>query len=956
MRVVGSKELERMDGEQEQLDIVAEETAKIDDQSVASYIMDCWEKARRFKEQGAEPQILKNMRQIDGEYEADKLKAIKEVGGSEVFMMITDAKCKNAKDWVNDIIFHGSDKPYGIQPSPLPELPDYIQGDIEAMLFKQVVEQIAMSSPELLADPNQIQTILEQALPEIKEQVNYEIMQESKKLAKEVELKIEDRLLDGKWYDALRDTVQNVILHTGILKGPVLKKRILNKVVTGPDGRLVSKVTEDIIPTYESRHPLYIYPAPGSTDVNDGYLIDRIKVTPLKLQELIGVPGYDKEELLSVLEEAGTGRLKSWLNLTVDQDISDINNEITTLAFDSDKIDCLEFWGYVYGDKIIEWGLTTDINGKPLDENTYYNISAYLIGNHVIKIAFNNDQMGRKPFYRASFEGREGSFWGKGLPEIIADCQQTCNAVARAIANNAAMGSGPQVERNIDRIPSASRDDNKVTPWKVWDVTDGMMMSNSPAIKFYQPPMVVERLMNIYTSFSKIADEHSGVPAYAHGDSQVGGAGNTASGLSILMASSARGIKALVSNIDRNITAPSVTRTYQDMIAEEENFGMIFDYNLVTLGSAAALMKEQLSARRIEFMQATANPYDMQIIGPDGRKYLLEETARSMQLDVKKVFPPQMPAPVAPENMGNAGEPTTGPQTLDAAGNPVVGQDTRTANQGGRGNAMIEGRQHGGDIEKGQTVLVGETGPELVRANEDGGGYVIPLGPRRSDPGAGGTRDVTTGYGGYDASNIKMAPEGIDLPPGMGYSVNDPQRDNSLFAKLSDTQKWESSDARSQGILDHFVEKHKGDWNAILDETEELRKKLPYDLGVRNVNAYAWSKFYNSQGINPVSQVANAVGYQLAKNVMPDPVYKYVFGKESADTSTPRGGSIDWTIKGIGDLSIGDIMVRLKDAKDRVVTALPGAPKDVKEMEGSGYAKNIANAIKKRNKILDEIQ
>ena len=465
-------------------------------------------------------------------------------------------------------------------------------------------------------------------------------------------------------------------MHTGFIKGPINKKRKAVKVVTGPNGQLSKTVYEEIYPAWESRHPLYIYPAPGSTDINDGYLIDRVKMTPIALQELIGVSGYNEEEILAVLEEYEGGKLYEWLQ--VDQDIVEINEE-ESISYDSDKVDCLEFWGAVRGSYLADWGLTVDPEGNPIQEMMFYHIKAYLIGTHVIGIQYNDDPSGKKPYYKDSFENKDGSFWGKGLPEVISDVQQICNSMARAIANNAAMASGPQCERNIDRIPAYARDDDTLIPWKVWDSTSDMM-STGPAISFFQPPMVVERLLSVYAAFNKIADEHSGVPGFAHGDPQVGGAGNTASGLNMLMGAAARGIRGLVASIDDNIIKPSIERQYFYIVDSEPNFGFICDYQIVTSGSAAALVKEQMAARRVEFMNATANPIDAQILGIEGRKYLLEETARSIQLDLRRVFPaapptlPPMANPPPPEKAA----------PMDASGNPIVGQDTRQFNESAR--------------------------------------------------------------------------------------------------------------------------------------------------------------------------------------------------------------------------------------------------------------------------------
>jgi len=144
----------------------------------------------------------------------------------------------------------------------------------------------------------------------------------------------------------------------------------------------------------------------------------------------------------------------------------------------------------------------------------------------------------------------------------------------------------------------------------------------------------------------------------------------------------------------------------------------------VTSGSASAMVKEQMAARRIEFMNATANPIDAQIMGMEGRKYLLEETAKSIQLDMSRVFPP---ASTPPPQEAGSNDQSEKPQALDAAGSPVVGQDTRTANIPSNVPPGTQSRAEGGPVAPGQPYLVGDAPggkPELFVPDQPG--VIVP--------------------------------------------------------------------------------------------------------------------------------------------------------------------------------------------------------------------------------------
>ncbi len=422
---------------------------------------------------------------------------------------------------------------------------------------------------------------------------------------------------------------------------------------------------DEIVPEWESRSPFFIYPGPGAVTVNDSYLIDRLELSREDLQNMIGL-GFDEVAIREVLREHQEGGLREWS--WDEQERLEAEGRESSQYYDWDKIVCLEYWGPVPGKMLIEWGMSEkEITDADID----YQICAWLGGNWILKCVLNPNPLGRRPFYKASYVEEPGTFWGMGLPETISDAQAVCNAVARAIVNNVGIASGPQVELNIDRLaPGENRD--QMWPWRVWKVTRDMMASGK-AVEFYQPSLHGAELVQLYNTFSKIADEHCGIPSYAHGDPQVGGAGNTASGLSMLMGSSARGIKSVLMTVDRHVIEPSIEDQYYDNYELDDALEYIGDIKIVAKGSSALLAKEQKALRLTDFARATANQVDFQITGHEGRRYILRETAKSLDLEVEKAVPDQgMIQPIPPSPTA----PPPGPETLDLAGNPAQGAGT----------------------------------------------------------------------------------------------------------------------------------------------------------------------------------------------------------------------------------------------------------------------------------------
>jgi hypothetical protein len=665
----------------------------------SSFLWTCWVAAKDEKDT-YEDQLLVNMRQRAGIYEAQKLSAIRQMGGAEVYLMVTDMKCVSCEAWIKDILIQPSGElPYDISPSPIAEIPSDIKTEIESEIFKEAMQMAVAESVMSKGQINPLEVfagIMEQ-MPEIKEDIQKAIQVEAAKTSKKMKRKMDDQFTEGKLLAALESSIPDIVMGTGFIKGPIQQKRFVRRPTREKSGVIRIKIAEEIYPTYSSPSPFDIYPAPGANGIQDGYMFERLRMTPRELQDCIGLPGYQEDVIREVLKEYNDGQLGDWLNLEVDREVEAIKiksgDGSSGTTYGHSKIDVLLFWGAVSGQDLLDWGMSPkDVD----DADKHYDVYAYYVNKKIICARMNRNFAGEKPYSKASFRTRKNQYWGQGLPESIADIQGVANACVRAIVNNIGIASGPQVERNIDRIPKESLDDDAMYPWKIWDVTNEQMGNSAPALKFYQPAMVVDKIMNALKMFLQLADEHSMIPSYAHGDPNVGGVGRTASGLNMLMQGASRGIKNIIKDIDSFMIVPVVERQYYWNIENEENYGLVADFQIVAKGSAALMAKEQQTTRRLEYLAQTNNPIDVQLIGVGGRKYMLRDTAESMGWDADKVFGAEKDEKMqaieaASMDQMTRGSGTSGgtpppakPAMLDQAGAPVQGQDLNP-NPNGRG-------------------------------------------------------------------------------------------------------------------------------------------------------------------------------------------------------------------------------------------------------------------------------
>lgn len=585
---------------------------------ISGHITGCWSKAKFAKQQITE-RLLACERQRRGEYDPDKAQEIAQTGGSDIYMMITDVKCNGAKSWIQDVIGQNA-QPFDLVPAQEPELPPEIRLSIIDFV-RHEAEAYVMAGQQLHPEA------FRQRVNEVHDMATLRIREEAKATAGRMSKVIQDQLDQGKFRPSLIDFIDDYVTYpTAILKGPSVRKK--KRLTWGPN--FMPVVVDDFNREVERVSPYDIYPSPNASNVDDGFLIQRHRLTVKDLESMKGVPGYSSGDIDQVLERYA---MKGYRYFEYgDQQRDNLEGKYHSRLYNDNIIEALEFWGPVMGSMLMQWGM------KDVDPNKVYEVNAWQIGSYCIKVVLNPDPLGRRPYEIASWRPIPGAFWGTALPEVMRDVQMMCNAAARSLANNMGIASGPQVEVQVDRLADGE-DVTQMYPWKIWQTTSDKTGGGQPAIRFFMPDMKASELIGVYNQFAKQADEVTGIPNYIYGSgSGASGAGRTASGLSMLMDNAAKGIKNAIINVDKVIEMV-IERFYVHNMMYNPDPYIKGDFKVMCKGAMGLIAREQIQVRRNEFLAATANPVDLQIVGPEGRAYLLRELAKGLQMDTDKIVP-----------------------------------------------------------------------------------------------------------------------------------------------------------------------------------------------------------------------------------------------------------------------------------------------------------------------------
>ena len=384
--------------------------------------------------------------------------------------------------------------------------------------------------------------------------------------------------------------------------------------------------------------PWDIWFSPGATAIENTEVFERQRLTVNDLYNLIGLPGYREEDIRAIITSYEARGFKEWIQI-FDYERAFLEGRNNVL--DDTYINAVEFHGYILGRYLKEYnipGITDEL--KP------YFVTAWMVDKRIFKVMLNPSPRERVPYYIASFDKQPGSLYGNGIPGLANDLTDVINASLRALVNNVSIASGPQVAYNEELI-SPNQDDN-LYPWKRWKFQSDPSMPNAEPIKFFSPQDNSQNLMAVIDKFSVMLDDVSTIPRYLTGGGASGGAGRTASGLSMLINNANKTLQNVADNIDSNVFEPLLQNLYDYVMLTDTEQMLRGDETIVVEGVRQAAKLEQDLTRQLEFLQLINNPNYQAMLGPSETGRILQAVADNLGIEIKVKIPDATPGGGAP--------------------------------------------------------------------------------------------------------------------------------------------------------------------------------------------------------------------------------------------------------------------------------------------------------------------
>ena len=432
--------------------------------------------------------------------------------------------------------------------------------------------------------------------------------------AKKMEKKIHDQLQESGASVHLRSMAFEMsLLGTGVMKGPfAVDKEYPNWNDEGDYDPVVKTV-----PECNHVSGWNFYPDPEATSMDDAeYVVERHKMSRTQLRALKSRP-YFMEDAIEMAVAKGPDYVQKHWEMTMEDDQSQP---------DSERWEVLEFWGFVDVDLLAEQGINVPREIADLDE---VSANLWVCNGEVIRMVLNPFKPARIPFYAVPYEHNPYTFFGVGIAENMDDTQTLMNGFMRMAIDNAALSGNMIIE--VDETNLVPGQDLSVYPGKIFRRQGGAPGQAIFGTKF---PNVAQENMQLFDKARVLADESTGFPSFAHGQTGVQGVGRTASGISMLMSAANGSIRTVVKNVDDYLIRPLGKSFFAFNMQFDFDPDIRGDLEVRASGTESLMANEVRSQRLMQFLQVAQNP----VLAPFAKMdYIIREIAKSMDLDPDKV-------------------------------------------------------------------------------------------------------------------------------------------------------------------------------------------------------------------------------------------------------------------------------------------------------------------------------
>lgn len=549
---------------------------------------------------------------------------------STVVMNITRPYVDAASARVADMLLPTDDTPWGLSPTPKPQLLN------KAVMTTPLAppsqpQGMPGQPPEMAGMPGMPPGIpppepTAQALADAEEQ-------QAKDACEVATTQIEDWLVQCQWHAEVRKMIEDCArLGTGILKGPTPARRKHRKMQQA-NGEIKLVIEESICPESRCISPWNLYPDGAcGENVQDGSGVwERDALSAKALRELKKLDGYIESQIDKVLDEGPGAK-------------GEVGYQSKVKASDRDVFDVWYYHGCADREDLDAAGVDV-----PEEGDVTAHCVVTMVNNRVIKAAINPLDSGEFPYDVMAWQRKAGLPYGTGVAMQINVPQRMLTGAVRNMNDNAGLSAGPQI---VARKGSISPADGKweMTPRKFWwaneDADPGAVQQ---AFMVFNIPTMQQELLNIAQYAMKMAEDVTGLPAMMQGQNT--NAPDTVGGMQMMQNNAGTVLRRIARLFDDKVTEPHIRRYYEWLMLYGDDDAAKGDFQIDARGSTALVERDMQNQSIMQMGALATNP----AFGIDPQKWFTEmlksqrlDPVRFLMDEEQKAAMAQQPPPVDP--------------------------------------------------------------------------------------------------------------------------------------------------------------------------------------------------------------------------------------------------------------------------------------------------------------------
>lgn len=531
---------------------------------------------------------------------------------------VTAMKNRSMMALLNDIIKSSGDKPYSLSPTPKPDIPKSAKEEIIKNIAKEIVDYVRQRGVAFQSEQEvgAFYTTIIMRVMSMYDEVRHAEYDWAKERCERMDQKIHDQLVEANFMKEFGEMIDDVCTYgTALLVGPCphTVARCKCKEIDDMEGGLKYTREYVTIPTFDAVSPWDCYPAPNAKEVDEGPLCIKIRYTANVLWQYAEAESEEEDKEAKEVNEG-------WQRQTVRQLLSRYPKggcrlpleayDLVRREAENDSLqsadDCtlegIRCFASVRGSMLIEFGINKTQTGEAIVYHKYYRTETIVIGGYVVYCRIIDDRM-IFPVSKAVLYKTPGSWWGDSIADYCRVPQDMQNNAIKNLTINGNLSSNPMYQCtnindvvSLDGSPALALRAGKMFGFKRQPMSAGV---GNP-ISMIQVPSTVKEQMEVLNAAMKLADDYSGIPQYTVGSTAQlgGGAGRTASGLSMMEAAATRIVSMCVYRLGRDVIIPVVKNLNIYNLLFDDDMSIKGDVEVNPTGLMGKILREAESQRR----------------------------------------------------------------------------------------------------------------------------------------------------------------------------------------------------------------------------------------------------------------------------------------------------------------------------------------------------------------------